>query len=100
MQEFDYLYAARAGWVIVESKNDPRLKDVDQFRDTLAQVRDYFPQYATLRLYPVFASLSVPDHVVKYCTRHAIYAIGMGPETMQILNQSDLPPASPPSAGS
>jgi hypothetical protein len=100
MQEFDYLYAARTGWVIVESKNDPKLKDVDEFRGILAHATDYFPQYAALRLYPVFASLYVPDHIVKYCTRHAIYALGMGPETMQILNLSELPAGSQPSKDS
>ncbi len=92
MREFDYLYATKTGWVVVESKNDPKLKDVDEFRDILAEVRDYFPQYAALRLYPVFSSLYVPDHVTKYCTRHSIYALGMGPETMQFLNLSELPP--------
>jgi hypothetical protein len=91
IQEFDYVYATRTGWVIVESKNDPKLKDVDDFRDLLSQARGFFPQYANLPLYPVFASLYLPDHVIKYCSRHTIYALGMGPETMQILNLSDLP---------
>ena len=98
MREFDYVYATSAGWIVVESKNDPKLKDVDQFRDTLAEVKEYFPQYAALPLYPVFASLYLPDHVVKYCTRHAIYALGMGAETMQILNLSELPPGPQPPA--
>ncbi len=92
IQEFDYVYGTRTGWIIVESKTDPKLKDVDEFRDILAHAPEYFPRYAALQLYPVFASLYVPDHVTKYCTRHRIYALGMGPETMQILNLSDLPP--------
>src|SRR5438552_5463069 len=32
MREFDYIYATRRGWIVVESKNDPKLKDVDAFR--------------------------------------------------------------------
>src|SRR5207245_321336 len=88
MREFDYIYATRSGWIVVESKNDPKLKDVDAFREMLAEVKEYFPQYAALPLYPIFAALNVPDHVVKYCTRHRIYALG--PETMQLLNLSDL----------
>lgn len=98
MREFDYLYVTQKGWVVVESKTDPKLKDVDGFRDILGEVNDYFPQYAALRLLPIFASLYLPDHVVKYCTRHKIYALGMGPETMQILNLPDLSP-SPTQAG-
>src|SRR5438132_6720397 len=37
MREFDYVYATRRGWIIVESKNDPKLKDVDAFREMLAE---------------------------------------------------------------
>jgi hypothetical protein len=92
MREYDYLYATRRGWIIVESKNDPKLKDVDAFREMLAEVKDYFPQYAALPLHPIFAALSVPDHLVKYCTRHRIYALGLGPETMQLLNLAEMPP--------
>ena len=77
--------------IVVESRNSPKLHDIDQFRELLAEVREYFPQYAPLPLRPIFASLYVPEHVVKYCTRHSIYALGMGPETMQLLNLDELP---------
>jgi hypothetical protein len=90
MREFDYIYATPQGWILVESKSDPKLKDVDAFREILADAREYFPQYASTPLYPIFTSLYVPDHVVSYCTRHGIYALGMGPETMQLLNLADL----------
>ena len=93
MREFDYIYATRKGWIVLESKTDPKLKDVDAFREILADVREYFPQFAQSELHPIFASLYVPEHVVKYCSRHRIYALGMGPETMQILNLDDLPPS-------
>ncbi|MBI4661276.1 MAG: hypothetical protein HY735_20835 [Verrucomicrobia bacterium] len=93
MREFDYIYATRRGWIVVESKSDPKLRDVDSFRELLAEVGEYFPQYAALVLRPIFASLYVPEHVAKYCTRHNIYALGMGPETMQLLNLSELPSA-------
>ena len=89
MPEFGYVYATQKGWIVVESKSDPKLKDVDLFREMLEDVKGYFPQYASIPLHPIFASLAIPDHVVKYCARHPIFAMGMGPETMQILN----PPA-------
>ncbi len=89
MREFDYVYAAKTGWILVESKSDLKLKDVDEFRAILAEAGEYFPQYSSLPLYPVLASLFVPDHVVDYSTRHRIYALGMGPETMQLLNLAE-----------
>ncbi|MBM3833381.1 MAG: hypothetical protein FJ403_08935 [Verrucomicrobia bacterium] len=90
MREFDYVYATERGWVVVASKTDPKLKDIDLFREMLSEVREYFPQYAQSPLKPVFASLYIPEHVADYCTRHGIYALGMGPETMQILNLPQL----------
>jgi len=92
MREFDYIYAARSGWIVVESKNAPKLDGINEFRELLAEVREYFPQYADLPLRPIFASLYIPDHVVKYCTRFGIYALGMGAQTMQLLNLAELPP--------
>jgi hypothetical protein len=91
VREFDYIYATRRGWIVVESRNSPKLHDIDQFRELLGEVHEYFPQYAAFPLRPIFASLSVPEHVVKYCTRHGIYALGMGPESMQLLNLAELP---------
>jgi hypothetical protein len=90
MREFDYIYATSKGWIVVESKSDPKLKDVDAFGDILEDVKENFPQYSSISLYPIFASLHVPDHLVRYCTRHGIYALGMGPETMQVLNLANL----------
>jgi len=90
VREFDYIYATRSGWIVVESKSEPKLKDVDAFREILAEAPEFFPQYAATKLYPIFASLYVPERVVKYCTLHGIYALGLGPETMQLLNAADL----------
>jgi hypothetical protein len=98
MREFDYVYATRRGWIIVESKTDPKLKDIDAFREALSEAKDYFPQYTSLPLCPIFASLNVPDHVVAYCTRHRIYALGFGPETMQLLNLPQMSAQSPSAA--
>jgi hypothetical protein len=53
------------------------------------------PQFAGLPLQPIFASLNLPEHIVKDCTRHRIYALGLGPETMQLLNLAELA-SSPP----
>jgi hypothetical protein len=91
VREFDYVYATKVGWIIVESKSNPKLNDVDAFRELIADAPEFFPQFAATPLFPIFASLYLPDHVVKYCSRHGIYALGMGAETMEILNLADLP---------
>ena len=37
---------------------------------------------------PAFSSLSGPEEMVSYLTRHGIYALAMGDEAMQVLNLS------------
>ena len=44
IREFDYIFATRRGWIVVASTNTPKLNHIDQFRELLAEVRDYFPQ--------------------------------------------------------
>jgi hypothetical protein len=90
LRAFEFIYATTNGWIVVASSEDPKLKDVDAFRELLADIKEYFPQFVELPLYPIFSSLYVPDQVSKYCSRHGIYALGMGSETMEILNLAGL----------
>ena len=46
----------------------------------------YFPEYGKLPIMPAFSSLSIPEDMVTYLTRHGIYAVAMGDEVMQVLN--------------
>ena len=46
----------------------------------------YFPEYDKLPIVPAFSSLSIPENMVTYLTRHGIYAVAMGDEAMQVLN--------------
>jgi len=73
----DYLYVAQRGWLLVESKNDTKLKDIEDFRSALAEVGEYFPQYASRPLRPIFASLHVSDHLVKYCICPAMISVAL-----------------------
>jgi hypothetical protein len=85
-REFDYVYVAPEGWIVNETKTNARSQDVDNFREMLAEIHEYFPQYQARPLYPIFSSLYLGEDVVNYCTKHGIYALGMGQETMELLN--------------
>jgi hypothetical protein len=50
----------------------------------------FFPEYQDRSLYPCFSSLYIGPDVVNYCTRHGIYALGLGDETVEVLNYDQI----------
>ncbi|RMF35250.1 MAG: hypothetical protein D6759_04920, partial [Chloroflexi bacterium] len=85
-REFDVI-AVGEDWVIInETKTSPRLEDIRDFIKALEEIEDYFPEYRGKRIIPIFASLYMGEDMVNYLTRHRIYAMAMGDETMDLLN--------------
>ncbi len=90
-REFDVLYIGAQAVLLNETKSTPRSEDVRAFVDFLN--RDefalYFPEFQEMAIVPVFSSLHIPADLVTYLTRNRIYAVAMGEEVMQTLNDGD-----------
>jgi len=85
-REFDVIAAGENQVIINETKSTPRIDYIDGFIEALAQIEDYFPEYTGKTIIPIFASLYIGEDIVNYLTRNQIYAMGMGEETMEIIN--------------
>ncbi|MBC8231993.1 hypothetical protein H8E77_20775 [bacterium] len=85
-REFDVIAAGENQVIINETKSTPRIDYIDGFIEALAQIEDYFPEYMGKTIIPIFASLYIGEDIVNYLTRNQIYAMGMGEETMEIIN--------------
>ena len=85
-REFDVIAAGENQVIINETKSTPRIDYIDGFIEALTQIEDYFPEYAGKKIIPIFASLYIGEDIVNYLTRNQIYAMGMGEETMEIIN--------------
>jgi hypothetical protein len=85
-REFDVIVVGDGKVIINETKSVPKIDYIDQFVTALDEIEDYFPEYAGQEIIPVFASLYMREDVVNYMTKHKIYALAMGDQTMQILN--------------
>ena len=96
--EFDVIVASADKVIINETKATPRLDYIDDFIQTLADVDGYFPEYKDRTIIPVFASLYLADHIIKYLTRRNIYAMAMGAETMTLVNFDQIQAAAGQSA--
>lgn len=96
--EFDVIVASADKVIINETKATPRLEYIDDFIQTLADVDGYLPEYKGRTIIPVFASLYLADHIIKYLTRRNIYAMAMGAETMTLVNFDQIQSAASQSA--
>jgi hypothetical protein len=72
--------------LINETKATPRLNYIDDFIAVMADIYGYFPEYQGKEIIPIFAGLFIPDNLLRYLTKHRIYALGMGEQTMELLN--------------
>lgn len=88
MREFDSIAAWPGSFLIVEVKATLRpeyLKDFAAFVKR-GEVWDYFPEYRSRRLIPIFASFSLPESDLAYLTSERIYGMALGDSTMEIMN--------------
>jgi hypothetical protein len=87
-REFDTLAVYRDAIILNETKETIRQSYLDDFVSFIesGDFFNYFPQYRDRKLIPIFSSLYMADSVVNYLTKHNIYAMAMGDETMQVLN--------------
>ena len=91
-REFDALYVGEFAVLLNETKSSPRAEDARAFADFVrsGEFALYFPEYRELPITPVFSSLYLPDDLVTFLSRNAIYAVAMGEETMQVLNREQV----------
>ena len=87
-REFDALYVGTRAVLLNETKSSPRCAAARAFVAFLrsGEFGGFFPQHRELPIVPAFSSLSIPDDMVTYLTRHGIYALAMGDEALQVLN--------------
>ncbi len=91
-RDFDAFYVGEKAVMLNETKTTARPEYAQQFVEFLqsGEFLLYFPEYAHKPIVPVFSSLCLPAEVVAFLTRHNIYAVGMGEETMQVLNLREV----------
>ena len=85
-REFDVIVVYPDKVFINETKATVRMNYIEDFIAILADIHGYFPEYQGKTIIPIFAGLSFPENLIRYLTKHKIYALGMGEETMELLN--------------
>lgn len=89
-REFHVIAISDESFYIGEVIFSPTLKDVDRFAAVLPELGNYFPESVDKRVVPIFSGLHIRENVLKYLTQNGIYAMGLGKETMELLNSDDV----------
>lgn len=78
--------------VVLVNETTSRLTDahVEGVLERLAEIPRVFPEYADRRAVGILASLYPDASVVRRATRRGVLVMGMGDETMQVLNPEAL----------
>ncbi|MCP5519045.1 MAG: hypothetical protein H7A45_17515 [Verrucomicrobiales bacterium] len=88
--EFDTLVVGPAAVILGEAKSSPTAEHADELSAKVASFFTFFPEYEGRRLIPVLGSWAIPEGVVGRLTKHRIYAMQMGEETMELANAATL----------
>src|SRR3972149_332492 len=85
-REFDIIAVCGDTVIINETKSSPRVDYINEFLEILKEVCDYFPEYESKKIIPIFSSLYIPENVVTYLTKVKIYAMATKDDVMDLLN--------------
>jgi len=91
-REFDTIAVYADVVILNETKETVRQSYLENFVAFVesGEFYGYFPQYQGRKLIPIFSSLYLAEPAVDYLTKHGIYALAMGDETMTLLNFEQL----------
>ncbi|MCU0833809.1 MAG: hypothetical protein MUC77_05125 [Chromatiaceae bacterium] len=89
-REYDALLACPRVVLVNETKSQLREGHVDDILAKLAELPRVCPEYADRRLVGVLATLYPEPGVVRRATAQGILVMGMGDETMQVLNPESV----------
>jgi hypothetical protein len=92
-KEFDAIAECGDYVLVNETKSSLASVDIDKLMDTIAIVREYFPEYKDRKIIGSLATLYVDESLVKYASRKGIIVLAVGEELMDIVNEPGFKPA-------
>jgi len=92
-REFDAIAECGDYVLVNETKSSLAPVDIDKLMDTIAIVREYFPEYKDRKIIGSLATLYVDESLVKNASREGIIVLAVGEELMDIVNEPGFKPA-------
>jgi hypothetical protein len=84
--ELDLLAVGPTKLLVVEAKWRVAAGKAREFKEHMAQVPEFFPEYADKILCPAVASVYLDPSVIAFLNRERIFGIALGEEVMEVVN--------------
>ncbi|MBX3130444.1 MAG: hypothetical protein KF718_27240 [Polyangiaceae bacterium] len=91
-REVDALCSSPSAWLACETRSRLTARHVSAFVTGLPELREFFPEYASRRLFGCLASLAVEPEVVTFAERCGVLVLAVGDELMDVLNTPGFAP--------
>jgi len=89
-KEFDVIAVSEKYIIVNETKPKFYMSFVKDFQETLAQIFDYFPEYSSKKIIPIFCSLYIASNDAAYLSKNKIFAMCMKDDTMELMNFDEI----------
>lgn len=89
-REFDVIAETENYFFVVETKASPTTEYISDFIKLIPRLDSWFPVIREKKLIPVFASLFIPDELVRYLTKNNILAMASREDGMELFNSEIL----------
>ena len=90
--EIDLLVVNDGEAVLVETKSELKVDDVNEHVERLAHFKAVFPQYRGYRVMGAVAAMVIPDSAAKYAYREGLFVLGQSGDSVDIRNGADFRP--------
>lgn len=91
-REVDALCSSPSAWLACETRSRLTARHVSAFVTGLPELREFFPEYTSRRLFGCLASLAVEPEVVTFAERCGVLVLAVGDELMDVLNTPGFAP--------
>lgn len=90
--EIDVLVTNEDHVLVVEVKSSLGVGDVKSLMRDLSLFRQFFPEYASKKLYGAVAGIEIEEGADKYAYRQGLFVLTQAGETVAIVNDDDFQP--------
>jgi len=90
--EIDVLVVNQGHVLAIEVKSSLSVADVTDFIADLERFRDFFPEYAHMRLYGAVAGLGIESGADRYAYRQGLFVLTQAGENVVMLNDTQFQP--------
>jgi len=90
--EIDLLVVNTTDAILVETKSELKVDDVNEHVSRLVRFKKLRPQYACFQVMGALAAMVLPEDAARYAYRQGLFVLGQSSDTVNIRNDAEFKP--------